>query len=151
MINFNIYYNVLLLNSLTYNNYNFYIALDYNGFVLMSKRPLDLEEDKNKYPVAKRPKIEEEVNKEDEYFDIEFKEEITIHESMPNLLKDLHSKNITELEKSQIINTIIDKVILYCDYSGDQNELELNILIEDINIYKGIQKNLMKKGIVLTE
>lgn len=106
----------------------------------MSKRPLDLEEDKNKYPVAKRPKIEEEVNKEDEYFDIEFKEEITIHESMPNLLEDLHSKNITELEKSQIINTIIDKVILYCDYSGDQNELELNILIEDINIYKGKQK-----------
>lgn len=150
MINFNIYYNVLLLNTLFLTplliiiiflyNYNFYIALDYNGFVLMSKRPLDLEEDKNKYPVAKRPKIEEEVNKEDEYFDIEFKEEITIHESMPNLLEDLHSKNITELEKSQIINTIIDKVILYCDYSGDQNELELNILIEDINIYKGKQK-----------
>ena len=70
---------------------------------------------------------------------------------MPELLDQLHSNDITEIEKTQVIEKIIGKIILFNDCYGDPNELELNCLIKDKNIYESIQEIVKEKDIVLTD
>lgn len=157
MININIYFNVLLQNLLFFtvlfviiifvDNYS---SLEYNHIDYMNKRTLE-QGNNNELPITKRARTENWVNQEHNTRDIQYAEQKSIYNTIPELTNRLDSNNLTEIEKEVIIEKIVDQVLLYNDSLGDANELELYSLITDRNTFKVIQQKVLDRGIALTD